>query len=119
MRCFFSPQICHYIAICLYEYRWRLLLWSGLTFLLFIMLQQQISQSTPNSLVWLSIFILFIALQALVVGSFIFFFQSLASIKERQIFWLKFYLAIEWSEAILFSFILPLPMLLYFYALFF
>jgi flagellar biosynthesis protein FliQ len=66
----------------------------------------------------LSIFILFFALQALVVGSFIFFFQALASIKERQVFWVTFYRAVEWSEAIIFSFILPLPMLLFFYALF-
>jgi hypothetical protein len=118
MKYCFTPNICHNIAISLYEFRWWSLLWSGLTFALFIILQQQINQSTPNTLVWLSIFILFFALQALVVGSFIFFFQALASIKERQAFWVTFYRAVEWSEAIIFSFILPLPMLLFFYALF-
>jgi hypothetical protein len=118
MKYCFTPHICHNIAISLYEFRWWSLLWSGLTFALFIILQQQINQSTPNTLVWLSIFILFFALQALVVGSFIFFFQALASIKERQVFWVTFYRAVEWSEAIIFSFILPLPMLLFFYALF-
>jgi hypothetical protein len=118
MKYCFTPNICHNIAISLYEFRWWSLLWSGLTFALFIILQQQINQSTPNTLVWLSIFILFFALQALVVGSFIFFFQALASIKERQVFWVTFYRAVEWSEAIIFSFILPLPMLLFFYALF-
>jgi flagellar biosynthesis protein FliQ len=118
MKYCFTPNICHNIAISLYEFRWWSLLWSGLTFALFIILQQQINQSTPNTLVWLSIFILFVALQALVVGSFIFFFQALASIKERQAFWVTFYRAVEWSEAIIFSFILPLPMLLFFYALF-
>ncbi len=117
MTCYFSPNICNNIAISLYEFRWWFFMWSGLTFLLFLLLQQQISETTPNSLVWLSIFILFIALQALVVSAFIFFFASLASIKERQVFWLNFYRVIEWSEAVIFSFILPLPMLLFVYAL--
>jgi hypothetical protein len=74
-------------------------------------------QSTPSVLVWFAIFILFAALQALVVASFIFFFQTLPSNKEDNKQWRKFYRTIEWCEAIVFTVIFPLPMLLYIYAL--
>lgn len=117
MKYWFTPDSFNNIAISLFEYRWRFLLWSAFAFVLFIALQKQVTSATPNALIWLVIFILFAALQALVIASFIFFFQSLPSIKERQSFWLKFYRAIEWCEAIIFSFILPLPMMLFLYAL--
>ena len=116
MKYWFTPQIFNHLAISLYEYRWYLLLWSVFSFVLYILLQQQVSSNTPTALVWLVIFLLFAALQALVLASFIFFFQSLPSIKEQQPFWIKFYQSIEWCETIIFSFLLPLPMLLFVYA---
>jgi len=117
MKYWFTPNVFNNIAISLYDFRWRFLLWSALAFVLFMILQEQVTNTTPSSLIWLVIFILFAALQALVIASFIFFFQALPSVKEQQSFWLKFYRAIEWCETIIFSFLLPLPMLLFFYAL--
>lgn len=116
MRIWLSPEIFNNIAITLADYRWKLLAWSLLAFLLFIALQYQVVYTTPQSLVWLVIFILFFALQSLVVASFIFFFQVLPSTKIQDKQWYKFYRVIEWSEAILFGFILPLPALLFIYA---
>ena len=62
-------------------------------------------------------FILFAALQALVVASFIFIFQVLPSNKAENKPLIKFYRIIEWCEAIIFTIILPLPMFFFFYAL--
>jgi hypothetical protein len=113
-----TPELFNNIAITLSSYRWSLLAWSGFFFALFLILSDQIVQSTPSTLVWFAIFILFAALQVLVIASFIFFFQSLPSNKEENIQWRKFYRTIEWCEAIVFTVIFPLPMLLYIYALF-
>jgi len=117
MKYWFTPQVFNNIAVSLYEFRWKFLLWSAFTFGLFMLLQQQVSYTTPNELIWLVIFLLFAALQSLVLASFIFFFQNLPSLKERQSFWIKFYQGIEWCETIMFTFILPLPMLIFVYAL--
>lgn len=116
MKIWLNPNCFNYIAISLAEYRWQLLAWSLFAFGLFLILQFQVVYVTPTNLVWLLIFILFSALQALVISSFIFFFQVLASTKATSENWFKFYRAIEWCEAILFSFILPLPALLFVYA---
>lgn len=118
MKLWFNPEIFNNIAISIAEYRWSLLIWSAFAFVLFFTLQYQIEQSTPLFLIWLAIFILFAALQALVVASFIFFFQALPSTKIQDEKWHKFYRTIEWCEAAIFSFILPLPTILFIYALF-
>lgn len=112
-----TPALFNNIAITCSSYRWKLLAWSGFSFALFFMLSKQIEQSTPIVLVWFAIFILFAALQTLVVASFIFFFVTLQSTKQENKPWQKFYSTIEWCEAIVFSVILPLPMMLFVYAL--
>lgn len=112
-----TPDLFNNIAISLSIYRWSLLAWSGFFFALFLILSQQISKGTPSALVWFAIFILFAALQTLVIASFIFFFQLLPSNKEENKQWRKFYRTIEWCEAVIFTVIFPLPMLLFFYAL--
>jgi len=117
MKYRFTPETFNNIAITLSTYRWKLLAWSAFAFLLFLLLNEQINYSTPTTLVWLAIFILFAGLQALVVASFIFFFQSLPSNKAENKSLIKFYQTIEWCEAIIFTIIFPLPMLLFFYAL--
>lgn len=116
MKFWLSPDVFNNIAISLAEYRWNLLAWSVFSFLLFLILQYQVSQTTPTSLVWLAILVLFSALQALVIASFIFFFQVLPSSKVQNKQWYKFYRTIEWCETILFGFILPLPTMLFIYA---
>lgn len=117
MKYWFTPEIFQQVALLLLSYRWRLLMWSLLAFLLFMILEMQIATSTPSPLVWLAIFILFAALQALVFASFIFFFQTLPSTKAEDTFWFKIYRTIEWCEAILFTILLPLPLLTFLYAL--
>ena len=112
-----TPELFNNIAITFSSYRWILIAWSGFSFILFLILSQQIEKSTPIVLVWFAIFILFAALQTLVVASFIFFFQTLQSNKEENKPWRKFYSTIEWCEAIIFTVILPLPMMLFVYAL--
>lgn len=116
MKLWLNPEIFNSIAISLSEYRWKLLAWSVFSFLLFTVLQQQVTQTTPTLLIWLVIFILFSALQTLVIASFIFFFQVLPSSRIQNEPWFKFYRSIEWCETILFGFILPLPTLLFIYA---
>jgi len=118
IKIWLSPEVFNNIAITLAEYRWKLLLWSLLAFLLFTVLQNQVVPATPSALIWLVIFILFAALQALVIASFIFFFRVLPSAKNNNKQWHKFYRTIEWCETILFGFILPLPALLFIYAFF-
>jgi hypothetical protein len=117
MKYRFTPESFNNIAITLSDYRWKLLAWSVFAFILFLLLNKQINYSTPTTLVWLAIFILFAALQALVVASFIFFFQNLPSNKAENKSLIRFYRTIEWCEAIIFTIIFPLPMLLFFYAL--
>jgi hypothetical protein len=117
MKYRFTPALFNNIAITLSAYRWKLLAWSGFAFILFLILNKQINYSTPTTLVWFAIFILFAALQTLVVASFVFFFQDLPSNRAENKPLLKFYQTIEWCEAIIFTIIFPLPMLLFFYAL--
>jgi len=117
MKIWFSPDLFNQLAITLAEYRWKLLLWSVLAFVLFSILQLQVSQNTPKILIGLVIFILFSALQALVVAAFIFFFQVLQSVRPQNQQWYRFYRTIEWCEALLFGFILPLPAILLVYTL--
>jgi len=116
MKIWLTPDVFNNIAISLAEYRWKLLVSSLLAFGLFAILQAQVVNNTPSSLVWLVIFILFAALQALVVATFIFFFQALPSTRTQDKQWIKFYRTIEWCETFLFGFILPLPSLLFIYA---
>jgi len=118
MRYLFTPTHFNHIALFFIEQRWRLLLWSALAFLLFIFLERQIENSTPNFLIWLTLFILFSALQALILSSFIFFFQSLASIKAQRGFLYRFYCIIEWCEAAIFTLLIPFPTLVFLYAIF-
>ena len=124
MKLYFSPNLFHLVAQQFLNYRWRLLL-SSLVFIgFFILLQKQINSETPTELIWLALFILFAGLQLLIFSAFIFFFQQLPSKSESLLhdenrhFWFKLYKAVEWCEAILFFVILPLPALIFFYALF-
>lgn len=117
MKYWINPQILNGIAISISPWRWRLLIWSALTFVLFVLLTLIIDSTTPAFLVWIAMFILFAALQILVIASFIFFFQVLPSSKVDDKRLLNFYKAIEWCESIIFCVILPLPTLLYIYAL--
>ncbi|MGJ8692596.1 MAG: hypothetical protein ACSHW0_08945 [Thalassotalea sp.] len=117
MKLYFTPAVFNNVARYLKIYRWRLLLWSALGFVLYLLLTEQIEFSTPNGLIWLTLFIVFASLQALVLSAFIFFFQELPSRKTKQDFWRRLYLIVEWSEAILFTILLPLPSLTFIYAL--
>ncbi|MEW6992000.1 hypothetical protein AADZ91_15130 [Colwelliaceae bacterium 6441] len=116
MKLWLTPEVFNNIAISIVDYRWKLLSWSIFSFILFLILQNEVVAQTPTALVWLVILILFSALQTLVIASFIFFFRVLPSSKTQNKQWIKFYRTIEWCEAILFSFILPLPTLLFIYA---
>jgi len=111
-----SPEIFNYIAITFARFKWQLLAWSLFFFVLFTGLQAQIQLKTPSVLVWLAILILFIAIESLVVSTFIFFFQVLPSTREENAAWFKFYRTIEWCETILFTILLPLPIILFLYA---
>lgn len=111
-----SPELFNYIAISLSRFKWPLLAWSAFFFSLFALLQTQIQLNTPSFLVWLAIFILFTAIESLVISAFIFFFQALPSTRENNLTWQQFYRVIEWCEAILFTILLPLPILLFIYA---
>jgi hypothetical protein len=51
-----------------------------------------------------------------VLSAFIFFFQVLPSSRENNLAWQQFYHVIEWCEALLFTLLLPLPILLFIYA---
>lgn len=116
MKYLLTPELFNQIAFLFSASRWSLLQWSLLSFLLFLFLEKQITQTTPHSLIWLAILILFSALQALVFASFIFFFQNLPSLKARDKYWFNFYRAIEWCETIIFTLLLPFPVLLFIYA---
>lgn len=118
MKYILTPNMFNQIAIIYWDKRWKLLQLSLFSFLLFILLQSQIELSTPTPLVWLALFILFFALQVLVIASFIFFFKNLPSNKEKNQELLTFYRTIEWCEAIIFTVLLPFPICVYLYMLF-
>lgn len=124
MKLYCSPNLFHLLAQQFIHLRWRLLLWSFLLISLFVLLQKQIGAETPKALIWLALFILFSGLQSLIFSAFIFFFQQLPSTKEirnqnkENQFWLKLYQGVEWCEALLFFIILPMPVLIFIYALF-
>ena len=111
-----SPELFNYIAITFGRFKWQLLAWSCFFFVLFIGLQSHIQLKTPSVLVWIAILILFIAIESLVVAAFMFFFGVLPSTREENIAWFKFYRTIEWCETILFTVLLPLPIILFLYA---
>lgn len=117
MKYWFTPENFHLAATTLSPLRWRLLAWSLFAFILFLLLQAQIKFATPNLLVWVALFILFFALQALVLASFIFFFQVLPSDNAKTRYWFQLYRVIEWCETLLFALLLPLPTLSFIYAL--
>ncbi len=132
MKLYFSPINFHYIAKNISGFRWQLLSWSIALLALFVLLQSQVSSTTPLTLILLTLFVLFTGLQLLVFSAFIFFFFKLASDKEilknkpvnvnidekrQKNYWFKFYRAIEWCEATLFFILLPLPSLIFIYAL--
>lgn len=118
MKLLFSPQAFNLIAINFQSLRWKGLAWSVFSLLLFVLLQTQITTSTPSILVWFALFILFSAFQTLVFSAFIFFFQQLRSSKASSPQWFKIYHFIEWCEASLFFLLLPLPTIVFIYALF-
>ncbi|MBA6391824.1 hypothetical protein H4J38_13705 [Colwellia sp. BRX10-3] len=111
-----NPELFNYIAITFGRFKWQLLAWSLFFFILFMGLQAQIQLKTPSVLVWLAILILFIAIESLVVSAFMFFFQVLPSTREENVSLFKFYRTIEWCETILFTVLLPLPIVLFIYA---
>ena len=113
MKYILTPNLFNQIATLLWGIRWRLLQWSLFGFILFMLLQNQIKLTTPNILVWLSLFILFSALQTLVISSFIFFFKHLPSTKAKTKQWYRFYRTIEWCEAIIFTVLVPFPIIVY------
>jgi hypothetical protein len=127
MKLYFSPDIFHLVAQRLSPLRWRLLFWSLLFITLFALVQTQINSNTPTELLWLAFLILFTGLQLLVFSAFILFFLQLPSKKEakknRSIkattpsYWYQLYRAVEWCEAILFFILLPLPTLIFLYAI--
>ena len=118
MFSWFTPEVFNSIAITLSGWRWRLLLWSLLAFVLFHLLHNFTVTETPDTLILVLLFILFSALQSLVLAAFIFFFQVLPSSRTENKQWTNFYRTIEWCETILFSVLLPLPVLLFIYASF-
>ena len=118
MKLVFSPQIFNLIAVNFQHFRWRVLAWSAFSFILFLLLQTQITQSTPSALIWLALFILYIAFQTLVFSAFIFFFQQLRSNMTVDKQWISLYRIIEWCEASLFFVLLPLPTLVFLYAIY-
>jgi|TARA_B110000091_G_C13583448_1_gene377496 hypothetical protein len=118
MKCWFTPEIFHYLASNLSNFKWRLLSLSAAAFILYLLLELQVSEETPTLLIWLALAILFTALQILVFSSFIFFFQVLPSTKANKKSWYIFYRVIEWSETLLFALLLPSPTLGFIYAIF-
>jgi len=117
MKFLITPDHFQQIAISFVSYRWKLLMWSIGGFLLFTLLQFQITSNTPWPLVWIAIALLFISIQSLILSSFIFFFRQLASNTTDDSTWLAIYKTIEWCETILFAILLPLPPLTLVYAI--
>ncbi|WP_440876087.1 hypothetical protein [Thalassotalea sp. PLHSN55] len=112
-----TPDLFQQLALTFIAFRWHLLAWSAFGFILFPLLQLQIQSQTPTWLVWVALFILFAALQALVLAAFIFFFQNLPSSKATDRYWFRVYRTVEWCETVLFALLLPLPTLIFIYAL--
>jgi hypothetical protein len=127
MKLYFSPDTFHLYAQRFSPFRWRFLSWSLMLLALFVLVQSQISSSTPTPLLWLAFLLLFSGLQLLVFSAFILFFLQLPSHKEarkalikstqNKSYWYQLYRLVEWCEAILFFILLPLPTLIFFYAL--
>ncbi|MBU2893801.1 hypothetical protein KO495_10755 [Colwellia sp. D2M02] len=127
MKLYCSPDLFHLIAQRFLSFRWRLLGWSAPLLILFTLIQAQINANTPTLLVWLAFLILFSGLQLLVFSAFIWFFQQLPSKKEAAkissekskspSYWFKLYRAVEWCEAVLFFILLPMPTLIFLYAI--
>lgn len=107
-----SPQLFQYFAITLNEYRWHFFMWAAFCFCLFFSLLNFISASTPLILLWLVILCLTLGFQLLIIAAFIMFFRNLPSNNAAEQQWLTLYRTVEWCEAILFSFMLPMPLLL-------
>jgi len=117
MKLYFSPNNFHFIAQRMQNFQWKLLMLSALLFVFYLLLQNKINALTPITSIWLTLFFLFSALQMLVFSAFIFFFQTLHSSQTNNTLWAKFYQTIEWSEAILFFVLLPLPSLTFLYSI--
>lgn len=117
MKFIVSPELFNNLAITFYDFRWRVLIWGVCSLLLSFLLQQQLNSNTPLFLLIITLFLLFLALQALVFAAFIFFFQRLPSNMNLNDGLHRFYRAIEWCEALLFALLLPLPFLLFIYAI--
>lgn len=117
MKYYFTPLAFQHYATRFQAYRWQLLSSGCFAFILYIILNSMITVTTPNALVWVTLFIMFAGVQALVFSAFIFFFLKLPSTQAQGTFWYKLYRTIEWSEAILFTFLLPLPSLTFVFAL--
>ncbi len=112
-----SPELFNNLAITLYDFRWRIILWSICSFVLSFVLQQQLHKQAPYVFLIITLSLLFLALQSLVLAAFIFFFQRLPSNQYQQDGLHYFYRAIEWCETLLFTILLPLPLLMFIYAL--
>jgi hypothetical protein len=117
MTYFFTPQLYQTIANVFYEYRFRLLIWSISSFILFTLLTTQMNVNTPTFLIIFNMFIMFLGLQTLVFSSFLFFFQELPSSYEKNKSWLMLYQLIEWGETLLFTVLLPLPFIFFIFAM--
>ncbi len=117
MKHYFTPHNFHHISKKYSAFKWRLLLWSALLFVFYLILEAEIVDSTPHSLIWLTLALLFLSIQCLVFASFVFFFQVLPSQQISNKSWLRFYQIIEWCETLLFAFLLPMPTLSFIYAL--
>ena len=118
MKYYFTPNVFNVLAQTLVNIRWKLLLWGVLGIALYLVLNSLIQSTTPNVLVWINVFIIFASLQALVISTFIFFFQYLPSENTDESFLYQLYKIVEWSEAILFTILLPLPSLIFIFAFF-
>ncbi|MBB6542261.1 hypothetical protein [Thalassotalea piscium] len=117
MKFIITPELFNNLAITLFDFRWRILIWGICSFILSFVLQQQLHSKAPLSLLFITLFLLFLALQSLVISAFIFFFHRLPSNINQNNSLHRFYRIIEWCEALLFALLLPLPLLLFIYAL--
>ena len=90
MKYLFTPTVFHSVAQLMSGYRWRLLIWSALGLTLYFLLTTQINFNTPNALIWLTMFIVFAALQALVLSAFIFSFKIYLQKKRKKPFGINY-----------------------------
>lgn len=119
MRLYFTPNTYQQVATIFKHLRWKLLTSSAVSFSFYLILNNQINALTPDYWLWINLFVLFFALQMLILSAFIFFFRCLPSTQAKEPFWILFYTIIEWCEAIIFTFLLPLPALIFAYVLIF